>query len=297
MAVVYMVDRKKPYQMKRYLVIVSCMFIFLTGSVSEGAEKINAKKSITVKSVSKGQHISINAHNVPLQDILHELADTCNIKVVLHERDIAAQPVTIYFDDLEIKQGLRKLVLAAGITNYIINSKDNRKHGSEVTELIIIGTKARGSAIVFEAGAGSIEPSGVKEEEKKIEDKKIEDKINHTDDLPKDPESFKSRYTWTSEQTQELAGSLLDCIPDPAGNPGLTELSRALDKRLKMEKKDTVDEQMLFNSIQSIMPPHIAPKVMESLKRYSQNNGNGRSLQMDMKSIREKHQKMFDKMR
>jgi hypothetical protein len=83
-------------------------------------------------------------------------------------------------------------------------------------------------------------------------------------------EDFKARYEWEDAGTRELADYLLTVMPDPAKGPGLNELIKALDKRMKEGEEEKVDEELFYQAVRDTVPPHIEPFMMESIKNHRQ---------------------------
>ena len=54
-------------------------------------------------------------------------------------------------------------------------------------------------------------------------------------------EWFKGNYEWESEETMELAGHLLDIMPDEAKQPGFEKLVKSLDKKIKGKNVTSIE--------------------------------------------------------
>ena len=72
------------------------------------------------------------------------------------------------------------------------------------------------------------------------------------------------------EETEELAGHLLELMPEPARGSGVEELMKALDRKIATEANDTVDEKIFFQALEDTAPSHLAPVMMDSIKHYAQ---------------------------
>jgi len=191
-----------------------------------------------VKRESSGYTFSINADGVRLDKILNELVEKCSIKVVINDKEIASHPVSIKFRDLSIEQGVKRIVKSANITNYLIKYAENGTVDSEVVEVIILGNMKTDN--------------------------------NGKDEFSQKIEAFKEQYEWENDEVQEVAGHLLKLMPNEAKNePGLEILQEALDLKVHDAGK-RVSERMFLDAIKSIVPPSVAPAMINLIEKCVQ---------------------------
>lgn len=231
--------------------------------VSVWAREARTEAMVSVTEYYGGYTLSINATNVTLGKILEELAEQYTITVVIYKKAIVSRPISVSFQDASIAEGIKKVVKAAGITNYLITYRNNGKYGSEVSALALLGCSGKEGKMALTAETMEIETG-------KEDTIPIYDNVPPEDTLREKIDSFKALYEWEDTETRELADYLLTVMPDPAKGSGLDELTKALDKRMKEGNEDTVDEELFYQAIGDTVSPHIEPFMMESIKNYSQ---------------------------
>jgi hypothetical protein len=241
------------------LTLISLLFC----SVSVWAARGKAEDVVFVNKSLDAYTLSINASNVILEKILEELVEKCTIRVVVYEKAIMYHPISVSFKDLGIEQGITKVIKAAGIKNHLIRYRNNGENRSEVAELVLLGSSGKAEEIAFTKGPMKIKTG-------KEGTTHVYGDVPSEDTFLEKIESFKARYEWEDAETRELAGYLLNVTPNPAKDPGLDELIKALDRRIKEGDEDTVDEELFYQAIGDTVPPHIAPFMMEHLKDYGQ---------------------------
>jgi len=197
-----------------------------------------------------------------LAKILEELAEQYTITVVIYKKAIVSRPISVSFQDVSIAEGVKKVVKAAGITNYLITYRNNGKYGSEVSELALLGRSEKEGSIALTTEPMEIETG-------KEDTIPVYDTVPPEDTLREKIDSFKARYEWEDTETRELADYLLTVMPDPAKGSGLDELTKALDKRMEEGNEDTVDEELFYQAIGDTVSPHIEPFMMEHIRNYS----------------------------
>jgi hypothetical protein len=240
----------------------------LLSIVSVWAREVKTEALVSVNEFFDGYTLSINANNVTLEKIIKELGEKYTIKVVIYEKAILSPSIRVSFKDLSIEQGIKKVIKAAGIKNHLIRYRNNDTNRSEVSALALLGNSGKEEGRAF-----TQEPMAIETE--KEDTTYVYGDVPSEDTLREKIESFKARYEWEDVETRELADYLLKVMPDPAKGPGLDELIKALDRRMKEGDEDTVDEELLYQAIGETVPPHIEPFMMESIKNYSQKYTSG----------------------
>jgi hypothetical protein len=237
-------------------------------SVSVWAQEAKTDAIVSVTEFSGGSTLSINANNDTLEKILKELSEKCTLKVVIYEKAILSRSIILSFKNVSIEQGIKKVLQAAGITNHLITYRNNGKNRSEVSEVTLLGNSGKTEGITCTAKTMDIEMG-------KEGTPYVYGPIPSEDALGGKLEDFKARYEWEDAETRELADYLLTVMPDPAKGPGLDELIKALDRRMKGGEAEMVDEELFYEAIRETVPPHIETFIMESIKNHSQKYRSG----------------------
>jgi hypothetical protein len=245
--------------------------------VSVWAREAQTEAIVSVTECPGGSTLSINANNVILEKIIKELAEKCTITVVIYEKSILSRPIRLSFKELSIERGIKKVIQAAGITNHLITYRSNDQNRSEVSEVTLLGNSGNAEGIAFPKE--TIAREGGKEGTTYVYAN-----VPSEDALRGKLEAFKARYEWEDAETRELADYLLTVMPVPAKGPGLDELIKALDRRMKEGDEDTVDEELLYQAIGDTVPPDIEDFMMESIKNHSQHYRSGEETDSSEKS-------------
>jgi len=84
--------------------------------------------------------MSINSKEMRPEDIMKEIGDKCGIKVVLFGEVFSEIPVSVKFDQMPVKQAIKRVLRVADVTNYLIHM-DETDNGSRIVEVDLIGSK------------------------------------------------------------------------------------------------------------------------------------------------------------
>jgi hypothetical protein len=107
--------------------------------------------------------------------------------------------------------------------------------------------------------------------------------------------ALKERYEWADEETKELAGFLLELMPEPARDRGVEALMNELDEKIEVEGNDKVDEEIFFQALEHTVPSHLAPAMMDSIKQYSQRYKAGTRYKTDERLSNQIYQEVMTK--
>ena len=237
------------------LVLISLQSFCLSG----WAKEKKTKDLVSVRRGPGGYTLSIDASNNRLEEITKELKEKCGIKVTIYEKAIASLPVSVSFMELSLEEGIKRVVKAAGIKNLLITYRNGSKNKSEVAELTLLGSGGKGEGIAF-----TRESMKTAKVEKKKDTPQVKSKLPSQDEFSEKIESFKEKYQWEDTEARELAGHILEMMPDDAKEPGLEALTSSLDGAIA--EGEEVNEEMLYQAIESTVPPHAAPIMLKSLK-------------------------------
>jgi hypothetical protein len=192
------------------------------------------------------------------------------------------------FKNAPLEQGIKLLLKKSGIKNYLIQYRNDEKNRTTVAVLTVLGsnTKTDQKTITKEVintreGKASIASSGKS--------------LSSDDEFTNKITALKKRYQWTDEETEKLAGYLLELMPEPTRGPGMEALMDELDWRIAAEGNDAVDEEIFFQALESTVPPHLAPVMMNSIKHYSQRYKAGTVPAADEQSPNELYQEIMSK--
>jgi hypothetical protein len=235
---------------------LTCLVLLTTFTNAQTQEK--KENVISVKRSSNGYSLSIDANNLPLENLLEKLTNQFPLRVITYGVDIS-QPMTICFKEVPLERGIKRLLKESGINNHFIQYKNDEKRAAPITVLTLLanGTKTGGKTIEKSKEREGI-PFSTKESDAP-EDTFAEKII-----------ALKKRYEWADEEIEELAGYLLELMPEPVRDQGMEVLKNELDWRIAAEGNDAVDEEIFFQALENTVPSHLAPVMMNLIKQHSQ---------------------------
>lgn len=240
---------------------IICMLIYTVPTNVHAQEKM--AHPVSAKRTPDGYTLSINADNLPLEAVLNELINQCQIKVIIYKESMVSQPITMSFKDMPLEQGIKRLLQASGINNYFIQYRNDQKGRSRMAVLTLLGKDTK-------AGEVAITDGFIRRDKEKEGISPLREPLSPEDQFTKKTAALKERYEWADEGTEALAGYLLEIMPAAARGPGMEALMKALDRRIAIEGNDIVDETIFFQALEDTAPSHLAPAMMESIKHYSQ---------------------------
>jgi hypothetical protein len=262
--------------------------ILLSATITTTHAQNEPAHSVSAKITPEGYTLSINSHNLPLGRLLQALSEQCQLRVITHEEAMTSQPVTISFKDVPLDQGIKRLLKAAGINNYFIQYRNDEKNRSSMAAVTLLGkgTKESGAAILEDFTKRDKEKEGIRP---------LTGPLSPEDEFAEKVTALKERYEWADEETKELAGHLLELMPQPARGSGVEELMKALDRKIATEVNDTVDEKIFFQALEDTAPSHLAPVMMDSIKHYTQGFREGATYEKLEQSPNELYQEVMSK--
>ena len=272
---------------KKHSVLTLICMVLLTAFTNAQTQEKRAN-AVSVKRSSDGYRLSINANNLPLEKLLEKLTSQFPLRVIRYGVDIS-QPVTTNFKDLPLEQGIKQLLKESGINNHCIQYTNDEKSRAPITVLTLLGngTKTGGKTITEKTIKNSKEQESITSSAKEsyYPENEFAEKIT----------ALKERYEWADEETEELAGYLLELMPEPARGPGMEALMNELDGRIKDEGNNPVDEKIFFQALENTVPSHLAPVMMDSIKQYSQRYKAGTLHETDERLSNQLYQEVMTK--
>ncbi|TNF52213.1 hypothetical protein EP227_07705 [bacterium] len=247
---------------KKHLCLTFIVIVCLSVLTPVQAQESKADL-VLVKRSSNGYSLSINVINLPFEKLLEKLASQFPLRVITYGVDTSL-PITINFKEVPLEQGIKQLLKESGIKNYFMQYRNEKKNRAivEVLTLLGNGTKRGGETITEETFTKSKEQASITSST--MESHSPEDEF--TEKIT----ALKKQYEWADEETEDLAGYLLELMPEPARGPGMEALMNELDWRIAAEGNHTVDEEIFFQALENTVPSHLAPVMMDSIKQYSQ---------------------------
>jgi hypothetical protein len=79
---------------------------------------------------------------------------------------------------------------------------------------------------------------------------------------------FKDKYKWDNPATTNLGEYLIGTIPEQFRDSGLTAMIKNLDEAQQQEGAGAVDERMLLQSIEKLIPENIRPSFRKNVEKY-----------------------------
>ena len=249
--------------MNKFIISFTLIYIVFYPIFSNVHSQEKRTHPVSAKRTPDGYTLSINSDNLPLEAVLNELINQCQLKIITYEEAMFSQPITISFKDMPLEQGIKRLLKASGINNYFIQYRNDQNGRSRMAALTLLGKSTQ-------AGGGAITDDFIRRDNEKDGINPLTEPLSPEDKFTEKAAGLKERYEWADEGTEALAGYLLEIMPEAARDPGMEALMKALDRRIVIEGNDIVDETIFFQALEDTAPSHLAPAMMESIKHYSQ---------------------------
>jgi len=81
-------------------------------------------------------------------------------------------------------------------------------------------------------------------------------------------QDFKDKYKWDTPATTDLGEYLIGTIPEQFRDSGLNAMIKNLDEAQQQEGAGAVDERMLLQSIEKLIPENIRPSFRKNIEKY-----------------------------
>lgn len=242
--------------------IVAALFVLLLIDCGQAQVKIEKHIEIT-KSNNDRNTISIQAVNASPPEIFKELEKKINIKILSQGKEIPNVSLNLTIPHMQVKEAIKRLLKASGINNHVISYKHGREGRNDTIELHILSFSK-------EQLPASIK-TPLKNSSLSIEKPEVvrTPQISDVDFFEK-VEKFKEKYEWDSYDTKELAGFLLDNMPEQIKKSGVDNLIRMLDEKLQSKGTTEVTEEMLIDNIVAMSSAAGVPEELKKreIKKY-----------------------------
>jgi hypothetical protein len=266
------------HMIKKHSGLTLFCIVLLTAFTNAQTQEKKAN-AVSIKRSSDGYRLSINVNNLPLEKLLEKLTSQFPLRVITYGVDISP-PVTINFKDLSLERGIKLLLKESGINNHFIQYTNDEKSRVPITVLTLLGNGTKtGRKINTKESMPSFAMKSYSPEDEFAE------KIT----------ALKERYEWADEETKELAGFLLELMPEPARDRGVEALMNELDEKIEVEGNDKVDEEIFFQALEHTVPSHLAPAMMDSIQQYSQRYKAGTRYKTDERLSNQIYQEVMTK--
>ena len=259
-------------------ILILTIMMQLSFSLAGWAKEAKTKGTLSVSRTSGGYTFSIDAVDVTAADILRQLGEECRATIVTHGSSLPSTPVSLRCQNIDLHQAVKRIMKASGVKNHMVKYKGGNSNKPETIELHILDCSNEGIAnkVKFSPSQKTSETKSTKVAKKTP---RVAKQSVPSGNFKKKIEWFKGNYEWESEETMELAGHLLDIMPDEAKQPGFEKLVKSLDKKIKGKNVTSIDEETLIQAIEGTVPPDMTPMMSKHMKKYIQQfKGEGNAL-------------------
>jgi hypothetical protein len=241
--------------MKKRPVAAICGFLLILLQYNP-AVAIETKEIVSVNMLNDQKLLSIDAQNTALDVIIKNLAEQCNVTLKISGKGLPAVLLTVQYKNLSIAEALQNILRAGGVTNYILDEKyDSSKRLSFVDcRILTCETKARTDMLPTAEFRKPIQVADISPD-------------NHMERV----EFFKQKHNWANDEVKDLAGHLLEIMPEQIREGGINALDKILDGKKKNKDLQSIDENTLVQSIIDTAPPEMGSIMKGYLQQYIQN--------------------------
>ena len=131
--------------------------VLLVGSLSVAAWAVDEDNGGGLVEYHDGM-LSVDAREVRTEDLMKELGDRCSIKIVVHGEVFSEVPVSVQFKQLPLRKGIKRLLRAAQVTNYMMHFTDSDT-GTVLAGLDLIGEKGGETHLTSGGRASASKPA------------------------------------------------------------------------------------------------------------------------------------------
>ncbi len=225
----------------RIVIYFSCISsLFATVSFGEDADDDFNGENVRFE---KGL-LSVNARDMRSEDLMREIGEKCNIEVVVLGEVFSEIPVSSTFNDMPVKDGIKRLLRCSGIVNYLLHF-DSGDNSSKIVRLDLIGKKGGEKHLTDRS-------TKVKKKKKKV-DRSERKKIRAE---RKSRRKKKEEPPISRKEMEELQESFMNVMDDVLK-----------EKFMNGEQPDPAEVLRIFNEA---VPPDIRekmpPEVLEQLE-------------------------------
>ena len=180
--------------------------------------------------------LSINAGEIRPEDLMKELGNKCDIRVVVFGEVFSEVPISVKFDKLALRKGIERVLRVANVTNFLLHFDKNRE-APGIVEIDLIGKKG-GEKYLTEGSA--VQPAVKKKRTPPKRAAKKSKKKSLQADRKKKDEAEKIQENFLNIMDEVLSSQLEDGVePDPA------EILRMFKDVVPQEMKDQIPPEVL----------------------------------------------------
>jgi hypothetical protein len=225
------------------LILLQCTF----------AVDAETKEMVSVTMLKDQKLLSIDAQNTAVDVIIKSLAEQSNVKIKIGGKGLPAVPLTVHYKDLTIKEALQKILRAAGVTNYVLDAKYDASKQLTAVDCQILTCNTNGRTDMLPPAEYG---------------KTVAAAETPTDNHTIRVENFQQKYTWANDEVSAMAGHLLTIMPEQIRDNGFSALEKILDEKKKNNAFQSIDEDVLIQSIMDTAPPEMAFLMKVPLELY-----------------------------
>jgi hypothetical protein len=198
--------------------------------------------------------LSVEAMEVQPEDLVKELGEECDIKIVLYGEVFSELPISIKFYDLPLRQGIERVLRVAKIKNYLMHFEHIEEEKDRIVEIDLIGKK--GGERELTSGLASKGRSRAPDESTQVKTE-IEDD-SQKEEKEEEGKVFESKLK--KEDAQKIQESFLDIM------------DQILEQQF--EEGEEPDPAAILKLFKDVVPQemekHIPPEFLEELEKLSE---------------------------
>ena len=215
--------------------VSACFFVI----ISAGAQENAVNEPVTF---SEGA-ISINVKEMRAEDLMKKIGEKCGIKIIVYGDVFSEVPLSIQFQKMPLREGLKRVLRIVNITNYLMHFEELGNE-TRVVGLDLIGQKGGERHLTSGTDTGArIKPKPKKEE-------------------PREPASRRAKKkglkeNFDKEEALEIQENFLNIMDQVLSS--------------QLEGGEEPDPEEILKLFKEVVPPEmrdqIPPEVLEELER------------------------------
>lgn len=264
--------------MKQKILFLKVIFLVAVVGVMLPIAHAAAESKLTI--TYKNNQLTLDALNVKPEQLFIELGKQCKIDVMAHGDVFPGQEVTLHFENLPIKDAIKKLVKTCGIRNYYMDFQGDTPEKTLLTklELFVRGSGERVLTRSTENTAPALpkkaeKPQAIDQREAKrsfVKDSGYRWDGSAMIDFPKYRGELaydKSSYSWQGD-AKDFAKQSMDIIP-PAVREGMAEaLIKTCDEVAREKGSDSITVDIAAAALERLAQTANMPaEVMKNLPK------------------------------
>ncbi len=249
---------------KRICIVIAVLFSFMLSGV--------ALASVAIEADPTGSAVAITAINTKPTEIVQELQSSFGVTIEFKGKEIPDEPLNVQISGVPFKNAFKSLIKIFGVDNHFINYGKPGKNDipqSITVHVLSAGDPIKTATIQAEPKrSGKPKPAaGLNRPPQGKKPPSMLSKKGKPEDFDQKVDEFKDAYEWDNDATSDMAGYLLDIMPDSLKKSGLSALSKELEELVKKGEISKVDEAILLDSMVATVPAHMKKDMRELLIR------------------------------